>query len=382
MSQWITANAFAQRELAPAISPDVRNCTVRAAVRAGLSGTGIQLVLEEGYGKTAAAYNAIVLEAGGKTYDVLFQGRPSVTVRPGEQVVSDALSLPVRAGDELTLLFAMGDAASMSETTLEQRHSAPGDYTHGGFEPVEYHNPLPGVPFNERLCGLKELRVEATDDAAAIAAFGDSVTESAVWVSPLGEKLAALRPDTALLNLGIGGNRLLRDTNVPAMAGLNAFGRAGLRRLDGDVLALSGVKAVIVAMGVNDIAQPGGPPGFSPPASELCTFEELRDGMLETIKRCRAAGLAVIGATVTPFKGYPSYGEKSAWVRNALNDWIRTSGVFDYVLDLAALLCDPGDSEALSPGYGLGDGLHPNPAGGKVAVDGIDAAALLKAIGL
>lgn len=380
MSKWITANAFAQRELAPAISPDVRNCTVRASVNAGLSGSGIQLVFEEGYGRAAADYRSVVLEIGGKSYDVLFRGKPSFTVSPGELIVSDGLPVPVQAGEKLTLYIAMGDSPSMSETTLEQRHSAPGDYTHGGFEPVEYKNPLPGVPFNERLCGLREIRVEG--EGVSIAAFGDSVTESAVWTIPLAQKLAALRPDMALLNLGIGGNRLLRDTNVPAMAGLNAFGRAGLRRLDGDVLSLQGVKAVIVALGANDIAQPGGPPGFSPPASELCSFEELRDGLQVVIGRCRAKGLGVIGATITPFKDYPSYGEASAKVRNEINAWIRDGGAYDYVLDLAALLCDPADSEKLAPGFGLGDGLHPNPAGGAAAVEQIDVEAMLRAVGL
>ncbi|MBQ9268703.1 MAG: hypothetical protein IJ206_04190 [Oscillospiraceae bacterium] len=380
MNKWITANAFAQRELAPAISPDVRNCTIRTSVRAGLSGTGIQLVFEEGYGQTAADYRSVVLELDGTAYNVLFHGMPSFSVAPGQQAVSDGLSVPVHEGEELTLYIAMGGSPSMSETTLEQRHSAPGDYTHGGFEPVPYQPPLQGVPFNERLCGLKEIRVEG--EGVSIAAFGDSVTESAVWTIPLGQKIAALRPNMTLLNLGIGGNRLLRDTNVPAMAGLNAFGRSGLRRLDSDIFALQGVKAVIVALGANDIAQPGGPPGFSPPASELCTFAELRDGLQEIAGRCRAKGLGVIGATITPFQEYPSYNEASARVRNEINAWIREAGAFDYVLDFAALLCDPADSERLAPGFGLGDGLHPNPVGGAAAAERIDVAEMLRAVGL
>lgn len=382
MNQWVTANAFAQRELATAISPDVTGCTVSVTLRAGLSGSALKLVFEEAYGKQPAEYLEVTLLHKGQYFGLTVNGSASFTAAPGERVVTDAVPVPVTAGEELTLFIAVGGQMSMSETSLEQRHSAPGNFCRGDFVPQPYKNPLPGVPFNERLCGLKELLVETSDDALAIVALGDSVTESAVWLNPLAEAIAGLRPNTTLLNLGIGGNRLLRDTNVPAMMGINAFGKAGLSRLKEDIFTLQGVRAVILALGANDIAQPGGPPGFSPPLEELCTVEELTAGLMELAARCRERGLSVIGATITPFKDYPSYSPVSAEIRNRTNDWIRSCGLFDYVLDFAALLADPADPEALAPGFGLGDGLHPNPAGGAAAVSAIDIKAFLAAVGL
>ena len=382
MNQWITANAFAQRELAAAISPNVSGRTVAAKVKAGLSGEGIRLVFEEGYGKEPAKYLEVTASLGEKTLEFTFGGEKAFAVAPGERVISDPVEIPVTAGEEITLYIAVGESQSMSETSFEQQHSAPGYICGGGVVAEPYQHPLPGVPFTERLCGLKEIQILTEETGAAIVAFGDSVTESAVWVNPLGEKFGEIRPNTALLNLGIGGNRLLRDTNVPAMMGINAFGRAALSRMDSDIFALSGVKAVIFALGINDIAQPGGPMGFSPPISELCTVEELQEGIQKVVSSCREKGLAIIGTTVTPFKGSPSYGEKGAGIRNEINEWIKTCGLFDYVIDFASLLCAKDDPESLESSFGLGDGLHPNPVGGKAAVDQLNVAEILKAINL
>lgn len=382
MSKWITANAFAQRELAAAISPNVSRRTVAVAVKSGLSGQGLRLVFEEAYGKKNADYLEVTAKLGEKTLAFTVDGQKAFSVAPGERVVTDFVEAAIAAGEEMTIYIAVGEGQSMSETSLEQRHSAEGNFCGGGFVAEPYQNPLPGVPFTERLCGLKEIQVLAEETAAGIVAFGDSVTESAVWVNPLGEKFAEIRPNTTLLNLGIGGNRLLRDTNVPAMMGINAFGKAALSRMDSDIFALSGVKAVIFALGINDIAQPGGPMGFSPPISELCTVEELQAGIEKAVVACREKGLSVIGTTITPFKGYPSYAEKSAAIRNEVNAWIKACDIFDYVIDFAALLCAKDDSESLEPAYGLGDGLHPNPMGGAAAVAQLDVAEILKAIHL
>lgn len=381
MSNWITANAFAQRELAAAISPNVAGCTVSVVVKAGLSGDGVKLVFEEAYGKQPAQYLEVTAKLGEKLACITVNGKKSFCVAPGQRVTTDPVDLCVKAGEELTLYIAVGDSMSMSETSQEQTHSASGNFCNGGFVAESYKNPLPGAPFNERLCGLKEILV-CTPNAAAIAAFGDSVTESAVWVNPLAERIVIARPGIALLNLGIGGNRLLRDTNVPAMMGINAFGKSGISRLSSDVFGLSGIKAVIFALGINDIAQPGGPMGFSPPVEELCTVVELTAGIADVVGQCREKGLAVIGTTITPFKGYPSYSETSAAIRNETNEWIKSCGLFDYVIDFAALLSDPADPESLAPGFGVGDGLHPNPMGGAAAVEKVNVEEMLKAIGM
>lgn len=382
MNKWVTAAAFAQRGLAVAISPDVSGCTVKAAIESGLTGSAFRLVFAEDYGTAPAEYVGAVVEVAGKKERLTFDGETSFTVQPGQRVVSDRVSLPVGAGEVITLWLSVGGNSSHSETTLEQKHTAKGDFCWEGFEAVPYKCPLPGAPFTERLCGLKELQVEVPETAnvGSVAVFGDSIAESAVWIKPLQKKVQAGNSRITLLNLGIGGNRLLKDTNVPMMMGINAFGKAGLSRFDSDVLSLSGVKAVVIAMGINDISQPGGMPAFSPPMSELCSADELKAGLTELVEKCRARGLAVIGATITPFKGFPTYNETTAKLRSEVNNWILTCGLFDATLDLGKLLGSAEDSEAMPDVWQVGDHLHPNPVGGAVAVEQIDVQQLLRVV--
>ena len=50
--------------------------------------------------------------------------------------------------------------------------------------------------------------------------------------------------------------------------------------------------------------------------------------------------------------------------RQAVNEWIRTCGKFDGVIDFDAVLADPANPSRLNPDYNF-DGLHPNAAGYK-----------------
>ena len=74
--------------------------------------------------------------------------------------------------------------------------------------------------------------------------------------------------------------------------------------------------------------------------------------------------MTIIGATLTPMKGFaPYYSDEKEDIRNKVNSWIRTSGAYDSVVDLDKVLANPADPAALRPEYDSGDGLHPNNAG-------------------
>lgn len=49
-------------------------------------------------------------------------------------------------------------------------------------------------------------------------------------------------------------------------------------------------------------------------------------------------------------------------MRQALNNWIRTSGSFDGVIDFASSVADKADPLKIAPSYNDGDKLHPNDA--------------------
>ncbi len=126
----------------------------------------------------------------------------------------------------------------------------------------------------------------------------------------------------AVVNQGISGNQVLRDG-----AGISA-----LARLDRDVLTRPGVKWVILLEGINDINIRTRPNGTNP-----LTAEELIGGYRQIIERCHTLGIKVMGATLTPAEGVPTYSELGEEVRVAANRWIRAKANFDAVVDLEAI---------------------------------------------
>jgi lysophospholipase L1-like esterase len=184
----------------------------------------------------------------------------------------------------------------------------------------------------------------------SVVALGDSITDGAnsTWGANLRwpDQLAD-RVNTRLgvLNAGISGNRLLLDGGS---AGPNA-----LARLNRDVLTQSGVRSVIVFEGINDIQQT---PHETDPAKIIAALKQIA-------QRSHDRGLRVIGATITPFKGWNSYTEELEQVRQTVNAFIRTSSDFDAVVDFDRVIRDPADPQRIRPDYDQGDHLHPGDKG-------------------
>ena len=148
-----------------------------------------------------------------------------------------------------------------------------------------------------------------------------------------------------------------------------------------DVLEHPHADTVILMMGINDIGWPGSAlaPHDTPP-----TAEQIIDGYEQLIERAHAHGMRIIGATLTPFedafKGTPFEGYYTAekeQVRTAVNEWIRTSGKFDGVIDFDAVVKDPNRPGSILETYDKGDSLHPNDAGYKAMAESIDLGLLM-----
>jgi lysophospholipase L1-like esterase len=213
---------------------------------------------------------------------------------------------------------------------------------------------------------ISAVDVMAPTDAAAIVGLGDSITDGTTstvdanrsWPSLLAERLSA-NPATAnisILNLGIAGNQVLAD----------GAGVAALTRFDRDVLSQAGVKWLIILEGINDMNLAGR--GFNGPGPAL-TADDLIGGMKQMIERAHTHGIKVIGATLTPF-GNATDGVES--MRQALNQFIRTGGSFDAVVDFDKVIRDPNDQRQFIKEYNNIDKLHPNDAGYKAMADAID----------
>jgi lysophospholipase L1-like esterase len=226
---------------------------------------------------------------------------------------------------------------------------------------------------------LSDILVDSPDVRGSVVVLGDSITDGAGatmgadtrWPDHLAARAAP--EGIAVINAGISGARLLGDR----------MGTNALARLDRDVLAQPKIRTLILLIGINDIAWPGTP--FAPD-EEPVTFEELTGGYRQLIERARTNGIRVVGTTLTPFAGaLPGtplestyYSVEKDRLRERVNDWIRTSGVFDEVVDFDRLLRDPEHPEQLLGAYDSSDRLHPGDAGNKAMADAINLGTLLE----
>ncbi len=217
----------------------------------------------------------------------------------------------------------------------------------------------------------------------AVVAFGDSITDGTAstvnantrWPNDLARRFLAGPPGLVMsvLDEGIGGNRVLNDS--PCL-GVNAQAR-----LDRDVLAQTGVRDVILLEGINDIgfsqltptSLPGVPFACFTPNTDVSAAQIIA-GYQQIIAQVHAKGLKIFGGTLTPFKGAFYWSPAAEAKREAVNNWIKTSGAFDAVIDFAAATADPSNPLVFAPQFDSGDHLHPNDAGYQAMANAIDLA--------
>jgi lysophospholipase L1-like esterase len=170
-----------------------------------------------------------------------------------------------------------------------------------------------------------------------------------------------------VINEGISGARVLRDR----------MGDNALARFDRDVLSHPRADTIVLLMGINDIGWPDTllvPKGETAPSAE-----DVIAGYQQLIARAHANNMRIIAGTLTPFEntfhGGPLYGyysEAKEAKRQAINQWIRTSGAFDGVIDFDAAARDPNNPKHIRAEFDVGDHLHPNDTGYKAIADTID----------
>jgi lysophospholipase L1-like esterase len=295
----------------------------------------------------------------GSDHALTFDGRAGVTIPAGADYLSDpvTLDLPALSSAAISLRLAALPAvqtghpgARASSHVLAGDHLADAD--------------LPGATKVEHWYFLTGVEVDATDASGTIVAFGDSITDGRGattngddrWPDILANRLqgSARTRGIGVVNMGIGGNRLLLD----------GLGPNALARFDRDVLARAGVKAVLLLEGVNDLGMLTREAPASP-AEHRALVDRMITGYRQFIARAHAHNVRVIGATIMPYLGMDYYHPDAANEadRQAVNDWIRTGGAFDGVVDLDRATRDPSRPDHLLPAYDSGDHIHPSPAG-------------------
>ncbi len=393
--KWVTAwaasvqgpypvgNPSAQPDLRfafPSPETGARDQTFRLIVTPDIWGRETRLRLSNALGTRPVTFDGVrvglqLASAGvvaGSSRPVTFAGKPAVTIAPGESTWSDAVALPfvteaaALVGRRLAVTFhATGDSGPMTwhaKALTTSYVTAPGAVA---------ADDEAAFPFSTASWYfLDAVDMMAPADTQLIVAFGDSITDGTAstlngedrWPNVLSRRLHALGRKASVVNAGIGGNQVVGPAQYSPQKPFAGGPSAGAR-LERDVLSLSGLAAVIWLEGINDFSRNGN--------AEVAAVET---GMKEVVARlrARAPGVRVIGATVVSALGSSNAAHGSPEQdakRKALNEFIRTSGLFDGVADFDKATLDPqtGGLKAEfvpeSTTGGPGDKLHPNRAG-------------------
>jgi lysophospholipase L1-like esterase len=361
--------------------------TVRQRVRVSIGGARVCVRLSNEFGTAPVVVGAATLAepAGvaqvkaGSIRGLTFGGRGSVTIAAGAPALSDPVDFPVAAGAEISISLYFPrriarptlHALALKRAVVSRR----GDHTRT--EKIE------GGAESESWFLASAVLVPPEASRRLVVALGDSITDGAgsspeadqTWPAQLARRLAKTPAGAgvAVVNAGMGGNRLLRDGPFAE------FGVSALARFDRDALGLPGVTHVVLLEGINDIGMPGAIRDgrrLADPA-DAPTADDLIDGYRQLIARARVRGVKVIGATIPPFAGMKRpgyYSDAKEATRQALNKWIRTGGAFDAVIDFDAILRDPEHPLQLLPKFASEDHFHPNDEGYRAVAEAVDLA--------
>jgi enterochelin esterase-like enzyme/lysophospholipase L1-like esterase len=385
VATWATAQQLAPTRLpfggrdeppppppAARVPATLKDQTVRMIARASIGGRRVRIRLANALEKPTIRVGAahIAVRQAGAAIEpasdrvLTFGGRPSTVVPPGAVVLSDPVDLTVTPLTDLAVSLYLPEATGLPTIHPDGMHTA---YIAAGNSAG--HTTMAASATTTAYLWLSAVDVLAPASAGAIVAFGDSITDGVAatldsdraWPSLLAAKLSAggESPPLAVVNLGLSGNRLLR----------HGFGVSALTRFDRDVLGQAGVRWMTLMLGINDITFPA-VPGMPP--TEAVTADDIIWGLRQIVERAHAHGIKVAGATILPVGGVSTYTDAGEAIRHAVNQWIRTSGAYDAVLDFDAVVRDPADPKRLRPEYDPGDHVHPNDAGNAAMAAAID----------
>lgn len=357
VATWATAEQVAESHNNPPL-PLAGN-SIRQIVQTSISGETVRVKLSNEFGKAAveikSAEIAIALTSGSShiideqtNTPLLFGGSKTVTIQPGELVVSDPINLTMTKRQNVAITLHFGDFPNNIITS------------HPGSRTTSYIAKGNTSDFRDAVTTahwyiINAIEVERKDNARAIAILGNSITDGRGsttdvqnrWTDILSRRLLlnSKTENVAVLNMGLGGNCILDG-------GLGPTARSRYSR---DLFQQEGVKYVILFEGVNDLG------GMGDAIAKADRIIEVYKGIID---EAHQRGIKVYGATVMPFKGNNYYNGNHEQGRVRLNDWIKSYKGFDGVIDFAEYMADSRDSEQMNPEYLFeNDWLHPNSEG-------------------
>jgi lysophospholipase L1-like esterase len=344
--------------------------SLRLVITPTLGGARVRVRFSNRYGSAPVTFGAVTigLQASGAALvpgsrrTLRFGRKRSVTIPAGGELVSDPRRFRYDAFVHVAVSVHVtsGDRATEHSTAIQTSYLAPaGDHTSDDADDA-FTRTIGTWPY------VTDLEVQAPRRTGAVIALGDSITDGLPgpvngdgrYPDVLARRLADDGTPIAVQNEGISGNQVLRDGPIPS------FGPKLLDRLDRDAIDQAGARVVVLLEGTNDL-------GVPPQATAAAVIA----GLQTIIDRLHAAGLRVILGTQTPCNAFAMalHGNAAAIAaRNEINEWIRTSGAADGVVDFHAAVRDPSDPDGLRPEFDSGDHLHLSPAGYAAMADAVD----------
>lgn len=351
------------------------NTTIRQTLKVTLSAETIRIRISNAFGINVLRVSALTIgtpaphatSAGSSRvradslHEVSFGGKAGIAVPNGALAISDPIPLSVNAGESVSVSLYLEFGQEGNQIT-----SHPGSRTTSWccFDNKTYSSDLRDAIPVDHWYFLSAIEGLISDDHCAFVLIGDSITDGRGsttngndrWPDLVSRKMQEdpFARHISVINQAAGGNRILLDGLGP-----NAWGR-----ITRDVLGHSAVKYALIFEGVNDIGCT-----LDTEEDQDLVYHHLIAAYQQMILQMRTHGILVFGGTIAPFcapedtdvQPYSSLLRDKT--RRRVNEWIMSSGEYDYVVDFAKALEDPHCPERLLPEYDCGDFLHPSPAG-------------------
>jgi lysophospholipase L1-like esterase len=364
---WSTAEQLVEPGNMPP-SPGLTNNSLRQVVRVSIGGDSLRVKFSNEFSTSPVTLKSvqIAVSTGGSAIEVstnkelTFKSNTEVTMNPGAAVTSDPISFHMEPRMDVAISIYFGQTSARVTGHPGSRTTSfllAGNST----STIDFSNSVK----TDHWYIINGIDVQAPSTAAAVAIIGNSITDGRGsttnmqnrWPDILSERLLQ-NPGTqhvGVLNLGIGGNCVLKD----------CLGPSAISRFERDILNQQGVRWAIIFEGVNDIG------GVNSAAAATSVTNNLIAAYTQMINSAHAKSISVYGATIMPFKGNSYYNTYSEVCRNNVNDWIRNSGHFEAVIDFDKVMRNTQDTLRLTASF-QNDGLHPDTAGHKTMGNAID----------